>query len=193
MAVLYTLRPAGLPGRLAEPRTEGRLPQAGRLYCTALNLRLKSSWGVCKSFAWLKIACIWVLYPLLTLLNICFISPPPHISSSVKVLRIRVPMAKHSFRDNCSIVLFIPYYVLLTSTTMRPCLQPSITTDGSDPSTDGPRAWRAAHPPMGRPSADGRPVSGSTDGSDPSTDGSDRPMARNRYTRYMFLFRHAYL
>ena len=37
----------------------------------------------------------------------------PDISSSV--LKIRVPMAKHSFRDNCSIVLFIPYYVLLTS------------------------------------------------------------------------------
>ena len=36
----------------------------------------------------------------------------PYISSSVKVLKIRVPMAKHSFRDNCSIVLFIPYYVL---------------------------------------------------------------------------------
>ena len=39
----------------------------------------------------------------------------PHISSSVKVLKIRVPTAKHSFRDNCSIVLFIPYYILRTS------------------------------------------------------------------------------
>ena len=69
------------------------------------------------------------------------------------------------------------YYLLVFA--MRPCLQPPISTDGSDPSADGPRAWRAAHPPMGRPSADGRPVGGSTDGSDPSTDGSDRPMARN--------------
>ena len=39
----------------------------------------------------------------------------PNISSSVKVLTIRVPTAKHSYRNNCSIVLFIPYYVLLTS------------------------------------------------------------------------------
>ena len=45
----------------------------------------------------------------------------PHISSSVKlkVLKIRVPMAKHSFRDNCSIVLFM-YYLLVFA--MRPCL-----------------------------------------------------------------------
>ena len=45
----------------------------------------------------------------------------PHISSSVKVSKIGVPMAKHSFRDNCSMVLFIPYYVLLVFA-MCPCL-----------------------------------------------------------------------
>ena len=92
---------------------------------------------------------------------------PPHISSSVKVLKIRVPMGKHSFRDNCSIVLFILYYVLLTSICcVYPCLQPPM------------HRWVR---PIGR-WATSMARRASTDGSDPSTDGSDRPMARNIYT-----------
>ena len=87
-------------------------------------------------------------------------------------------MAKHSFRDNCSIDLFIPYYVLLTidSIAMRPYLQPPI------------RPWVR---PIGR-WATSLARRASTDGSDPSTDGSsidlglfydgsDRPMASNIY------------
>ena len=84
-------------------------------------------------------------------------------------------MAKHSVRDYCSIVLFIPYYVLLTSICYA-SMSPGLPT---------------THPPMGqthrrwsttlarRASTDGRPVGRSTDGSDPSVDGSDRLMARN--------------
>ena len=123
---MATLRRAGSPGWLAEPRTEGRLHQAGRLYCTSLNLRWISSlagrlYGTSLNLRWkspwggggVKIRCM--------IKNRLHLSPLPavnitkhlfylfpHISSSVEVLKIRVPMAKHSFRDNCSIVLFIP-------------------------------------------------------------------------------------
>ena len=84
---------------------------------------------------------------------------PSHISSSVKVLKIRVPTAKHSFRDNCSIVLFIPYYVLLTSisyASMFPGLPATYPPMGQThrPMGHGPGAPRihrwVAHRPMGQ-------------------------------------------
>ena len=72
----------------------------------------------------------------------------PHISSSVKVLRIRMPMAKHSFRDNCSIVLVIPYYVLYLLGLLCVHVSNHLSIDGSDPSANGSdRPMASAKPP----------------------------------------------
>ena len=124
MAVLYGHAETSW---LTWPVGRAWLRQAGRLYCTSLNLRLKSplGGGGCMIKHRLHLS---PLPAVNTTKHLFYFFP--HISSSVNVLKIRVPMAKHSFRDNCSIVLFTPYDVLLTSicyASMSPTTYPPMT------------------------------------------------------------------